>query len=190
MWTRSGSVVLVKGVVVLALGVCLMVLSAFQAGGAHAAAVTAQAQTPLLGQGCARLRVHLNGDQIPTVTCLLTEQQARSRVTPLIQQSSCDPADLQLFDNNSYGGDEICFNGTGHLNLDHYYKPVLSNWNDKVSSYKTGQWYGHFSWDNDNGGPHHNFSDHWLCSWIGSYWNDEISYVQLDGTGNHSQEFC
>ncbi len=58
-------------------------------------------------------------------------------------------------------------------------------WNDAVSSYKTGEYYGSFYWDINYGVPQYLFDYGTMsCSWIGSYWNDKISMVSIVGFDN------
>ena len=150
--------------------------------------------TPVDGQfreSCYRMRVQLNGDQTPTATCLLKNKPKPGDITPNIMKSACNTTDLQLFVASNYGGTELCFTGTGSTNLVNYWIDwPFTSWEEVVSSYKSGKWWGHFSYFANDGDPDYGLFDHVLCPWIGSYWNDHVRYVKLVGTGSAAQTFC
>ena len=149
-------------------------------------------------ESCYVTRVHLNGDQPPTVECLVQSKPTGSNVagvlTPDTGLGACNIYDLQFFSDSNYQGPEICFTGDGELNLDRYSdnRPCcFRNWNDIVSSYKTGNYFGNFYADDNQQGTTYPIQPRLLCSWIGSVWNDRISSISIEDPHNYpAQSFC
>lgn len=143
---------------------------------------------------CYRLRVGLSGNTVTSRECLLKDKPAAGSVSPYsIQPGSCTTTDVQLFEDNAYGAAELCFwlSGTiGTANLTDYQVNIFINWNDRVTSYKTGNYDMTFSWDINGGGERYSARDHTLCPWIGSHWNDRASWIQLTNGSGNPQEFC
>lgn len=144
---------------------------------------------------CYRMEVTINADKSQTLNCLVQSPPPPGSVAP--QQDDCKIDDVQLFADSQFGGNEICFtmNQTSpinQVNLDIYPfgRCCGNNWNDKVSSYKTGIWDGKFTWDNDGQGASYPFQSDYLCSWIGSYWNDRASTLVMTKGTNFTQLLC
>jgi hypothetical protein len=69
--------------------------------------------------------------------------------------SSCDGADLWIFNETSYDGDQMCISGTGWLGLGSYGMDGGSGatWNFNIRSWYAGAWDGHFYNNIDVPGP-------------------------------------
>jgi hypothetical protein len=108
------------------------------------------APTPApIGEGCAVLRVQLNGSQPATHTCLARTPdgpgtEPSTPETEGIGTSYCWPSSVILFENQYYSGKSICFDGWGTVNLSNYmlritpWPPFYWTWDDKVSSFSAG----------------------------------------------------
>jgi hypothetical protein len=143
------------------------------------------------GGDCAVLRVQLNGTQPATHTCLVpasTEQgTTASAVSSTTASSHCWSGDVKLHRDSYFSGPSICFTGEGWANLkDYYYYPwpwpnfVLS-WNDKLSSFSTGQYYVNFYEHSFLYGAKLRYASYQSRSFMPSGWDDRVSSLCLWG---------
>ncbi len=140
---------------------------------------------PLGGTSCYALKVYLHGNNPATVTCVVTQEQAAT--APDTVDKGCGDSNLlQLYENDNYGGARICFFGTGFANLTDYWIWVgVRNWNDEMTSFKTGRMTGRFFWDINGGPPTYNYSQGQSNPNIGSTWNDEVSSIAIDNCNGY-----
>lgn len=141
---------------------------------------------------CFHRRVVLDGNRVVSNICALKDKPSGQGPYAVIQ-GDCQYTDVQLFEDAQYGAAEICFyqgGASGSVNLTDYPVNIFINWNDRVSSWKSGNFWGSLSWDINGGGARYPFSDHMLCPWIGSHWNDQASWLSIGGTGSNSQIYC
>ncbi len=109
---------------------------------AHAASTKSVAKGDLTT--CHSMRVVLNGNAAPTVTCIDSTLSPQGQVSPNSQPSGCYNGDMFVY-SDPYGlGDHLCFTGTGTTTLSN-----IPGWNDRVSSYSSGSWAGKF-YDNSD----------------------------------------
>ena len=176
MWRK-----LCRAVVPLGLAVALAV-PLF--GASMTRAQTASA-APLGAANCYALKVHLHGNDPATVTCVVTREQAA--VAPDTVDKGCGDSNLlQLYENDNYGGARICFFGTGFANLADYWIWVLArNWDEEMTSFKTGRMTGRFFWYSNGGAPTYNYSQGQSNPNIGSTWNDEVSSISIDSCNGY-----
>lgn len=129
---------------------------------------------------CAVLRVELNGTQPATKTCLITEQQALRLPTT----TYCISSDFQIFQDTHYGGRKLCFYGSGFVRLNEY--PLYSylpypTWDDKISSFKTGQFYVDFYEHNHASGERIRYAPWQSRPTMRDGWNDRVSSICIHG---------
>jgi len=123
---------------------------------------------------CKKLLITLNGTNPPTQTCLVAAPTSPSgTVNPQLVQPKTSTATcgdtLNLWLDANQQGDEVCFNGTGFVNLTNvgwchwrYIPPAtwvwdcFDSWNDRVSSWASHSQSGGFYVDiNGNGSKMH-----------------------------------
>ncbi len=170
---------------------CLMVFvaTAGMAHTAHAAPVTPSKvrSTPM---SCYVTVVYLHGTNSPTMDCLVKTKPAADKSVPDTQVEDCalvyTTPWVAFYENADYGGEEICFIGTGFIpNLGEYWIdwPFVS-WNDQVSSLNMGA-YGYLYQDINGGGKscyyHEGEENSYINNVCGSGWNDTLSSFSVQG---------
>ena len=149
--------------------------------------------TPTAAGDCAVLLVQLNGDRPPTRTCpaqVPDAPQAGGPTQAATPSTSCGTGVLQLFEHPDYGGRTLCVSGTGILNLEDYFWtdywpfPWPKTWTDRLSSFRTGQYYVNFYEHKDFGGQKLRYASYQSRASMPSGWNDRVSSVCIWNTGN------
>jgi len=122
---------------------------------------------------CNAAVVHLNGTQVPTITCPKPASAGSvgggkmSASLPNIgADDNCNQAgELRIWWDESYSGWEICFTGTGFTNMTDYCawgwlygEYGCWNWNDSATSYRAECTDGHFYTDTNGNGSYDYFS--------------------------------
>lgn len=140
--------------------------------------------------GCRVLEVALHGNANPTINCNLYASSTSSMVVaPTTLATFCDSGyDLKIYQDafQSSSGSEICFYGTGFVNLTDYQINVFQSWNDQASSWSSGKWYGVFYKDVNGGGGQEAFSYNSAGEFDGQSGhlpNDSLSSFKIDGAG-------
>lgn len=187
----------------LVLLVLLVGLSALGGSPQAAKAATLTSKSAVPFSNCRVIGVHLHGNDPATSTCLQSKQIG---VSPNIYSSQCTSAAVQLWIDANYGDFELCFYDTGLANLTDYCLVFGTcsggscgqacngvNWNDQVSSFKTGWNYGYFYQDINGGRASLVFSPNENCPHINSLthtswsnpsnfvWNDQMSSLRITG---------
>jgi len=141
---------------------------------------------------CKTLRVGLHGNDAPTVECVQLGTSMGQSPSPNTNQRSCLGSDLHIYEDvdqqpwHRTSGQEICFYGTGFVNLtDFYIAFPFIQWNDHASSYYTGVWRGVFFRDSNGNGPSMPFSANSWANFGGSLpiKNDQLTSIRVDGQG-------
>jgi hypothetical protein len=129
---------------------------------------------------CAVLRVQLNGTQPAIKTCLDVAQPGQRLPTT----TNCWASDFQIFQDSYYGGKKLCFYGSGFVRLNEY--PLYSylsypTWDDRISSFKTGQFYVDFYEHNNAGGEQIRYAPWQERPTMRTGWNDRVSSICIHG---------
>jgi hypothetical protein len=135
---------------------------------------------------CTMYNVGLHGSQPATVTCLHFSKVVNGKIIPSsLTSGACNAGDLQLYADANYSGgiagNILCLFGYGGVNMaDFFYSDLFQseNWNDKLSSYKTGNACAAFYWDSNGQGSSFNDGKYINVSYIGDTWNDQVSSLQ------------
>jgi hypothetical protein len=137
-------------------------------------------------RACAVERVHLNGAQPATHTCLVTAADQDKAEPGPVQGSLpigvCYPNDLHIYQDSNFDGKVLCFYGEGMANLSSYYihgLPLFLTWNDRISSFETGGYQGKFYEHSNSGGARLVFAPNQRVRIGSSWWNDRISSLCL-----------
>jgi hypothetical protein len=188
LFSRTSRLVMLLGAAVLSLAI---------AGGASADTppgrgpdrrpTPAPAPTPPAGD-CAVLLVQLNGNQPATDTCLTP---APGRGEPPLGASAhpvsdCMTTDLRLYQDTNYGGKMICFRSIGKADLRAYLIygwPLYRLWDDRVSSFITGDSYVNFYADGLQTGERLRYASYQSRASMPSGWNDRITSLCVLGPG-------
>lgn len=139
---------------------------------------------------CTTLVVHLHNKKPATTTCIhglnsfsatkflfrsnkdvASQKQitAHKQGTPETQLDDCEYSSLELWSENNYKGNNICFIGPGIVNLtDYCFLKMLGGcvitWNDQAGSYSTGCSDGYFYADTNGAGKKQYYTIHQLGS--------------------------
>ena len=157
---------------------------------------------------CSHQAVHLSGTAPAIVTCLHKDMSKRpGSVVPDIGITSCNATNnVTLFWDTSFGGDTICFTGSGFANLANYapawYNVIpchCSSWNDQASGFaldgcaligtnnpNDANYPGYFAINNNGNGQRQYFKWNVSKSWSnftgqsGILPNDSLSSLYID----------
>src|SRR5579883_2738029 len=137
---------------------------------------------------CLHLLVTLHGNGPATSQCLDKVSHPQS-VNPDTSVTDCGPSVLRIYwdqNQNGYLG-EICFIGTGFVNMTEYYGPWYNykNWNDQASSYQTQCTTGSFFADTNGNGARQIFSYSQVGNFDGQnghLQNDTLSSIQISNS--------
>ncbi|GCF11349.1 hypothetical protein KDI_49130 [Dictyobacter arantiisoli] len=109
---------------------------------------------------CAVELVHLNGSNAPTVECLRPEKTA-GQIIPNTYGTDCTSQALLLQAQDNNGTLQICFLGTGFINLtDYTWRFWPNTWNDRPTYYQSGCTRGIFYSDINGQGSTQNFGQY------------------------------
>ena len=147
------------------------------------------APTPPAGD-CAVLRVQLNGTRPAAHTCAAAAPAEQGTALPSPEQAItsfyCYPGDVHLYEHTNYGGKRLCFYGEGSVNLSDFSRitawyPFYWDWNDKVSSFATGQYFVTFYEHKNAGGAKFSAVPNVSRSYMWLGWNDRVSSLCIPG---------
>jgi hypothetical protein len=151
----------------------------------------APAPTPTAPAGdCAVLLVQLHGNLPATDTCL-TPAPAPGTGAPgsgaaAYPVSDCLATDLRLYQDTNYGGKRICFRSIGMADLRSYLIygwPLYLSWDDRVSSFITGDSYVNFYEGGLQSGSRLRYASYQSRASMPSGWNDRVTSLCVLGPG-------
>lgn len=175
----------------LAVTMVALALSLMMFATASAAPATARPSTTSAASnaGCYVLMVHLNGNSPATSACLLQAKPANG-VVPSIATHPCGanlPSPwVALYQDINFGGAQICFVGTGSVNLNNYTLScilfVCTQWNNQASSFNSGATAKLTTDYNGNGNPCNlgvGSRSNNISAFCGSGWNDAARWLAI-----------
>ncbi len=163
---------------VVAASILALTLVPHAVNAANHRAIPAARLAAITTDTCDVIQVQLNGDQPAAVSC----KYAKGAVRPLITEGNgpCDGTDVAISDDYNFGGQTICFHGYGTSNFAPY------GMNDRMTSWKSGNWGGKIYWDENSQGTNFGFAPNQQNANVGSGWNDKASSICIAAGGASS----
>lgn len=123
-------------------------------GAAHASSRFSQVKD----SGCHAVKVTLNGNNPPSISCLDATSGSTNAVSPDTNQN-CSSAALFIYDQSNGGGNFACFDGGGSTDLTNVpYSGIGQSWSDHAVSYSAGSQGGRFYVNTGDNGTHWDFN--------------------------------
>lgn len=187
-FSRTSRLVMLVGAAVLSLSIAAAA-SADTPSGRGPDRRPAPAPAPPAGD-CAVLLVQLNGNLPASDTCLTPAPAPGTAATEpgaaAHPVSDCLATDLRLYQDTNYGGKRICFRGIGHADLRAYLIygwPLYLSWDDRVSSFITGDSYVNFYEGGLQTGARLRYASFQSRGSMPSGWNDRVTSLCVLGPG-------